>query len=187
MKHVIVAGLLAVALLVAGCQEGQVLREGTVLGESAKLAEMGPSMDLAFKTADGREMRLSQTTYPLMFVGFISPPTETCCFLDSRLTELSTDFMFSPASIVQMSLPTADCPHGAGCFEVCSLPKIHMMALCDAQKIAWKQYGQPKAGTVFLVHRGRIIDKASIDNLDTLRQKATDMINAEAQMQQLPW
>ena len=87
-----------------------------------------------------------------------------------RLQDWSVDL---PITIVQISLPTADCPHGPGDVSACGVIETDVVLLDDTDREAWTAFGQPESGTAFLIGElNEIVEKGSLDDLPFLRSRA---------------
>ena len=132
--------------------------------------------DIPFTSAEGKEIRLNEIREPVTILAFTSPPSWNCCSLRPELVELAKRFRHLPITVIQISLPTNECPHGAGCTKSCDVIDENLVLLCDPARIAWKAYNQPKLNTVILVDKNnKIVDIQLIDNLKVLADKAEKM------------
>ena len=132
--------------------------------------------DIPFTSAEGKEIRLNEIREPVTILAFTSPPSRNCCSLRPELVELAKRFRHLPITVIQISLPTNECPHGAGCTKSCDVIDENLILLCDPARIAWKAYNQPNLDTVILVDEdNKVVDIQPISNLKVLADKAEKM------------
>lgn len=140
--------LLTALLAGAGCASPS----GVITGTSAPApytATVAPEVE--YRNMQGGQASFNQVRKPVALVVFVEPPGIACCWLDPDVFNLADQFWDLPVSVAQFSLPTSQCPHGAGCTEVCHIHEGSVMSLCDAQKLAWHAYGRPTPGTLILL------------------------------------
>lgn len=107
--------------------------------------------DIPFTDEQGRPTSLNAIRQPITIIGFTEAPGEVCCRVDPELIRLASRYIGRPVTVVQVSLPTSQCPHGPGCVEACNVPELHLVTLCDPQRTAWNIYGRPEANTAYLI------------------------------------
>lgn len=147
-----------------------------VVGWSKDFSSGSFAPDIPFTSAEGKETRFNEIREPVAILAFTSPPSRNCCSLKPELVELAKRFRHLPITVVQISLPTNECPHGAGCTKSCEVVNENIVVLCDPARIAWKAYNQPKPNTVILVDKyNKIVDIQPINNLKVLADKAEKM------------
>jgi hypothetical protein len=163
--------ILSIALTaVAGC----VSTSGVITGTSAPGGYVGTvAPDVEYKSLEGKQVGFNKVRQPIAIVAFVAPAGATCCWLEPRVVNLSNQLWDLPVTVAQFSEPTSKCPHGPGCVEVCNLHKGGVMALCDAQKLAWKAYGKPAPGTLILIGSdNKIVATGSLSNSGPLLAQA---------------
>ena len=132
--------------------------------------------DIPFVSADGKEIRLNEIRQPVAILAFISPTPHNCFSLRPDLVELANRFRHHPITVVQISLPTNECPKGPGCSKSCEIIDGNLITLCDPSRIAWKAYNQPKPDTIFLIDEdNKIVDIQPVENLKVLADKALNL------------
>ena len=162
----------AVMLVLAGCAPGP--RSGIIEWQKA-LPEGSVATDIPFTSMDGRQTTFRKISQPIAILAFTSTPGETCCRLLPELVTLADRFKYAPITVAQISLPRTKCSHGPGCTEVCNINDARLVALCDADRIAWKAYGRPKPGTLILIKNGKIAANGNIRDLKSIADKAQKM------------
>ncbi len=142
--------LLVVLIGSAGCASTP--REGVVTGTSTPAWYAGTiAPDVEYKSLEGKQASFNKVRQPVAIVAFVAPEGDQCCWVEPELVNLADQLWDLPVTVAQFSLPTSKCSHGAGCAEVCNLRQGRLMSLCDAQKLAWRAYGQPAPGTLLLI------------------------------------
>lgn len=89
--------------------------------------EQGPAVGLEaprirFTDMQGKTRPLWTATDRLSIVGFVRPEAGSCCGLSPTLVEAASRYWNKPVRVLQVVLPTPDCPHSAGCVEGASRP-----------------------------------------------------------------
>jgi len=169
---IMMLGVLVIAL--AGCANGP---HSGVVGWNKDFSSGSLAPDLPLTLAEGKEIRFSKIRRSFAILAFTSPPSQKCCSLRPDLVELANRFRNLPITVAQISLPTTECPYGPGCSASCSIIDDNLVTLCDSARIAWKAYNQPKPNTVIFVDKNdKIVDIQSINNLETLADKAETMV-----------
>jgi hypothetical protein len=164
--------LLAVVLVVCGCTPAP--RSGSV-GWEGKVPP-GLAKDIPFTASDGTQTTFHKVRAPIAVMAFVNEPPDQCCWMSPKLLNLTDRFEGLPVSVAQISEPTAKCPHGPGCMELCRLGKTRLFSFCDSDHIAWKAYGEPKSGTVLLIdQKDHVVMTGSLDDLKPLADKAYEM------------
>lgn len=189
MRSTIIVLFLAAGLL-AGCQvaaPGGIVTSGTV----APGWEKGPAVGLKapqirFIGADGKERPLRVAADWISVMGFVESKGKECCLLSPALTEAASRYWNKPVRVVQVSLPTAKCPHGPGCFESCHVRPLHLMALCDSDQTAHNAFGSPKDQALLVIDGyGKVVRATTVDKVgDVFAQ--VDELAKEAEKKQVP-
>ena len=170
-KNIVMLGALIIGL--AGCANGP---HTGVVGWNKDFSSGSFAPDIPFTSADGKETRFSEIREPVAILAFTSPPSQNCCSLRPELVELAKRFRHLSITVVQISLPTNECPRGVGCTESCDVVDENLVTLCDPARIAWEAYNQPNPNTVILVDRdNKVVDIQPINNLKVLADKAEKM------------
>jgi len=180
-------GILVVSLF-AGC-----VQQGGVVTRSASTPgwEKGPAVGLKaprveFLGADGKEHALTLGNGWIGIVGFVESRGTECCMLSPVLTEAASRYWDKPVRVVQVSLPTTKCPHGAGCVESCHVKPLHLIALCDSDRTAYNAFGKPKDQTVLVTDgSGKVVQVTTLSKIEKIYQHV-DKLAEEAAKQQLP-
>jgi hypothetical protein len=164
--------ILTVTIFSIGCKPvpraGVVEWQGPHVGASAR--------DIPFTATDGTQTTFHEVRAPIALIAFVSPPGDMCCWLSPQLLNLTNRFENLPVSVAQISMPQSPCPHGPGCVEMCRLGETKLFSFCDSDGIAWKAYGEPKAGTVILIDQSdKVVATGSLDNLGPMADKAYQM------------
>ena len=89
--------------------------------------------------------------------------------LSPVLTGAASRYWDKTVRVVQVSLPIAKCIHGSGCVESCHIRPLHLMALCDPDRIAHAAFGKPVDQTLlFLDGNARIVRMTTMDQIEEL-------------------
>jgi hypothetical protein len=125
---------------------------GAITGTSASAPyTVTVAPEVEYRNMQGGQASFNQVRKPIALVAFVEPPGTACCWLDPAVFNLADQFWDLPVTVAQFSLPTSQCPHGAGCTEVCNIHEGSVMSLCDAHRLAWDAYGRPTPGTLILI------------------------------------
>jgi len=169
MKAKVFLILFVLVISISGCNESYV----GVIGWNENFSSGSFAPDIPFTSAEGKEIRFNEIREPVAILAFISPSSRDCCSLRSDLVELAKRFRYLPITVAQISLPTNECLHGAGCIKSCDVVDENLLSLCDPARIAWKAYNQPKPNTVILIDDdNKVVDIQTIDNLEILADRA---------------
>lgn len=157
-----ILALLIALIGLAGCAP----TSGVITGTSVPAWYAGTmAPDVEYKSLEGKQASFNKVRQPVAIVAFVAPPGTACCSLEPKLVNLANQLWDLPVTVAQFSLPTDKCPHGPGCVEVCNLRQGRVMSLCDAQKLAWRAYGQPAPGTVILIGPdNKMVTKGSLSD-----------------------
>jgi peroxiredoxin len=172
-KYVVVPFLALVGTLaLSGCTTEPSAVAG-VITESEQLSPGQAAPDFPVVTTDGKETHFGDIRKPTTIVAFVSPTGDQCCGLDSRLVSLAQELENRRVGVVQISEPTAKCPHGPGCAAACDIEDPHLISLCDAERRAWEAYREPQPNTAILINdRGEVVQVASLAQLEAVARKA---------------
>jgi len=168
--RVIVPIVTAAMLGLMGCATEPAQVGGVVeLSSDFPVGQYAP--DIPFTSTDGEETTFDQIRQPIAVVAFTSVSSETCCPPSPALVSLASRFEDLPITVAQVHLPTSEHPNK---LEHYSLNREGIVTLYDAQRIAWRGFGNPKPGTVLLIDdNGRIVGiNRELDNLKPLAAKA---------------
>jgi hypothetical protein len=136
----------------------------------------GMAPEIYFRGMDGTEKTLSQVRQPVTIIGFVAPSEGACDRADDRLAGISRRFWNLPVSVVQISEPTAKCPHGPGCVQTSGPGKHQVIEICDPNRTAWAGFGHPTDDTLFLLDaNGEIVQTSSVNASDALVREAQKM------------
>jgi hypothetical protein len=173
MKTKLLALVLAAALVaIAGCNPSP--RTGAVGWQGMPIGSQGK--DIPFTASDGTQTTFHKVRAPIAVVAFVQMPGDQCCWISPRLMQLTQRYQDLPISVAEISEPTAQCPHGPGCMELCRLSQTRLFAFCDPDKIAWNAYNNPAPGTVLLLdQRDKVVEVAKLSDLKVLADKAYDL------------
>ncbi len=162
--------LLTALLGLAGCASPS----GVVTGTSTPAWYAGTvAPDVEYRSLQGKQTSFNKIRQPVAVVAFVAPPGATCCWLDPTVLNLADQLWDLPVTVAQFSEPTSQCPHGAGCTEVCNLRQGRVMSLCDAQQLAWRAYGKPAPGTLILIGPdNKILSKGTLNEPQALVAEA---------------
>jgi peroxiredoxin len=156
-------------LFVAGCASDPIL--GTVR-TSDGLALGSAAPDIHFTTTKGEQTSLRKVNQDLTIIAFSTPGKEGCGKLKPQLVALYEQLGELPITVVQVAVPTLQCPHGPSSIQVAGLGS-DFIVLCDDETTAWKAYGEPTPNTAFLIgENSRVKSIASLDELSPLEAKA---------------
>lgn len=182
MRGILLYGQLAVAIAaVAGCQSppgsGAVDLSEMIEQQAYPVASEGTiAPDIPFTTQQGRKTTLHRIRRPITILVFTTPDPTACCAVKPELLALVSRLYNHPVTVVQISEPTAECPEGPGCVEVCSEEKPYLLALCDADRVAWRQYGSPELDSLVLIDsRNMLVDMRPMSELDIIETNARRM------------
>ncbi len=171
----IIFTLLVPTMAFSGCATSNKPISG-VVGWSKEASVGSPVPDIPFISMEGKHRTLSKIRLPITILVFTSTPGVACCRLEPELVTLADRFKKDPITVVQISLPNNKCPHGASCSEACNINNARLLSLCDADRIAWSAFHQPKLGTVFLVgENGKIVGINSTENLRSIADRAHEL------------
>lgn len=145
---------------------GRAPTSGVVTGTSTAAWHAGTiAPDVEYRSMEGKQASFNKVRQPVAIVVFVAPPGAACCSLEPKLVNIADQLWDLPVTVAQFSEPTSKCPHGPGCGEVCNLCRSRVMSLCDAEKLAWKAYGEPAPGTLILIGPdNKIMTKASLSD-----------------------
>lgn len=170
--RVIVAVTIVITIL-SGCKSQPTTG---VVGWQGQFSVGSFAPDIPFTSMNGKRTTLHKIRQPIAIVAFLNMSGQACCWLNPQMVNVASRFSGQWVTVVQVSLPTGECPHGAGCTEICNLDKSRLMALCDKDRVAWKAYDQPEPNTVFLINEdSKIVDIATLDKIKPLTDKAEKM------------
>ncbi len=189
MKATYVITLLAAALL-AGCQHvslGGLVTSGTTAPGWEKGLAMGlKAPQVKFTGADGKERLLHSAWDSITIIGFVESKGQECCLLSPVLAEAASRYWNKPVRVVQVSLPTEQCPHGAGCVESCHVRPLHLMALCDSSHTAHTAFGRPRDRTLLLLDsKGKVVRVTTVDRIEGVFPLVDEYVE-EAERQAMP-
>lgn len=158
-----------------GCEPTEPKAKSTPLSYGS--FNVGDSVhDISLVEMNGKHSTFNNIRQPVAVVVFSEPPGTECCWLNPDLVRLADRFKNYSISVAQISLPTSHCSHGPGCTATCIVNNAHLIAICDKDKIAWNTYRQPPANAIFLIDgKSKIISISSLDNLNSVADKATDV------------
>ncbi len=160
-----------VVLLASGCGKSEPVGGVVGLYEKARVESLAP--DIPFTSISGKQRMLHRVSQPIEILAFVSSPGDICCRLEPALVTAASRFRSLPVSVIQVSVPEGQCPHGPGCTETCNIDKGRLISLCDPDRIAWKAYGQAAPDSVFLVGENRrIIQRGTLDSIGPILEKA---------------
>jgi hypothetical protein len=178
--------LLAVTVVLAGCNSTAHRPIAGVVDFSKDYPVGTRAPDIPFISTDGKQTSFKKVSQSIAIVAFTSTPGEACCKLVPELVALAHRFRNEPITVAQISLPTTKCSHGPGCAEHCNINDARLVSLCDADRMAWKAYGQLKPNTVVLVgENNRIAAIEDLENLDSIANKAQRMAAASETIEDL--
>ncbi len=185
-----VAVMLALSGLLIGCEGGATGGMVTGADQDEALAA-GPKVgheapDIHFSSFRGEKRAIRHKQGWVSIIGFVGTTGPKCCMLDPAMTNAAARYWDRPVRVIQVSLPTEDCPEGVGCIEGCQVRPLHLIALCDTEQQAYRAYGSPKQGTVVAVDtNGKIVDVAEVGRIETLYDDV-DRLAKEAEDDNLP-
>jgi hypothetical protein len=169
---IVVLAIAASGLILSGCTTERT----SVAGVITEPETLGPGQhvrNFAVVTSDGQSTSFNELREPIAIVAFVHAAGEKCCWLNPDLVSLAGEFRDRPVTVAQISEPTEKCPHGPGCIATCKLADPDLVALCDAEHLAWQAYREPEPGTVMLIDRGsEIVQIANLTDLDEVSAKA---------------
>jgi hypothetical protein len=156
---------------------------GDVIAASGSTVGVGSKApDIEYVSMNGRRASFNRVRLPVTLVAFTPTEANSCSWLDPNVVNLSNEFWDLPVTVAQFSLPTDTCPHGQACVEVSNLHKGGLMSLCDAQRLAWKAYGQPAPGSLILIGaNGKIVMMGSLSNPQPIIKEAKRLGGVEKQ------
>ena len=166
------ASLLVMAALLGGCAQ-----RGTGIVTSGSVTpgwESGPTKGLEapqikFVDKAGNKRTLKTGYGWVSVIGFLESRQQECCMLLPSLTETANRYRGKAVRVVQISLPTTSCPHGAGCFESCHVVPLRLLALCDSNRAAYHAFGKPADRTVLVIDgNAKVIGVTTIDKIGSL-------------------
>lgn len=168
--------LVAICLAAGGCSQ-YTSKTGVVVA-SPKFQPMtethAPIIPLVL--SNGKEMSLRKASNSLCIVAFIKPPAGNPTFLDPRLISMNNKLEVENVSITQIAIPTKDCPLDDSFTAGCPKPPGLMIQLADPQIIAWNAFGDPDAGTLFLIdNKWKIVMTGNIADTDAMVKKAREI------------
>jgi hypothetical protein len=166
----------AAMLVLVGCASNELQPISGVVDFSKDYPVGTRAPDIPFISTDGKQTSFNKVSQSIAIVAFTSTPGEACCRFVPELVALAHRLRNEPITVAQISLPTTKCSHGPGCAEYCNINDTRLVSLCDADRIAWKAYGQLKPNTVVLIgENNRIAAIEDLENLDSIVHKAQRM------------
>ncbi len=171
--------LLACALItmLAGCADPQT---GTVAGPCGVMWK-NHVPNIPFYGPDGRQASLDDVRLEVTIVGFVTPPASECFTPNPVLKSLAENVRYInlPVSVVQISRPTSPTPtSGPASTPPNKLDCKYMVILADPDGFAWKAFGDPKPGDVYLMDwNNQIVLRATLDKLGYLPIRAEELGN----------
>ncbi|MBN1556256.1 MAG: hypothetical protein JXA11_16065 [Phycisphaerae bacterium] len=164
--------LLIWAAWLAGCDENR-MRSGVVVSsEPPPLLHYRDFSPRVFVESDegGKSIRLDKVGGPFYVVGFVEPPGDDAGYLNPVLTEMALKLWLDSIEVIQITLPTKDCPLTEPQRQAVSPnvleTKNNFARFFDPHKIAWEAFYHPKPGAILVVDRCTIIPM--IDTRSTL-------------------
>ncbi len=174
--------LLPAVLLLVGCDENRI-RSGVVVStEPPPLLHYPQYSPRVFVQGVDFEkpIRMDKVGGPFYVVGFVEPPGDDAGYLNPVLTEIARELWLDSVEVIQITLPTKDCPLTAqqqlAVSENVQEAKNNFARFFDPHKIAWEAYWRPKPGSILVVDRCTLIP--IIDERSTLEdpQKIVDRV-----------
>jgi hypothetical protein len=123
--------LLGLAFVAAGCSS---TTQG-VVNLRTELSAGSTAPDITFRSPEGKETSLLRERLPITIVAFVTPSGPDCSKLEPKLAGITGQFAHLPVSVVQVSEPTAQFPHGPGCVLVSGPGRRNVMAICDPDRL----------------------------------------------------
>lgn len=158
-----------------GCADAQT---GTVAGPCGVMWKNHVS-NIPFYAPDGRQMSLDDVRLDVSFVYFASVPASDCFKTDPRLRRLVEDVRYVdlPVSAIQISKPATPMPASApDSTPPTKLDCKYMVILADPEGWAWKAFGDPKPGELFLLDwNNQVVERATIDKPGYLPVRAEQL------------
>jgi hypothetical protein len=128
--------------------------------------------DVLVMNSKGKEASYIDRCGPFFLMTFIEPPAGKPCHIDPRVQELAGKVRAKDLTVVQVVLPTEDCPLGPEAVASCADGEENIRRLFDPERIAWRAYYQPEPGTLFLIDRINllpvIVVETTLDDFDPL-------------------
>lgn len=168
----------------AGCAP----TSGVITGTSTPAWYAGTiAPDVEYQSLEGKRASFHKSRQPVAVVAFVGPEGPECCWLEPRVINIADQFWDLPVTVAQFSVPTSKCPHGPGCVEVCNLRKGGVMALCDAEKLAWRAFGRPPLGTLVLIDAdNKMLLRGSLGDPTSVVEEAKRLAQIEKNRRQGP-
>ena len=165
----------AVAAVLAGCQRR--MQSGLVVEDpQAKPLQMPYAAELAVKGFDGRTANLRSVVRGSYVVAFVQPEGQACCEVNPAVNSLARELADSAVDVVQITLPTEQCPLHERDVHNCPAPARNVLRFYDPDRVAWAAYAHPPAGTVYLIGPDNRVERiASLDYPDELISQAREL------------
>ena len=173
--------LLAVLAGLAGCTP----TSGVITDVSGTTdLQVGATVpDVEYESREGNHASFDAVRQPVTIVAFVAPEGERCCWLNPQIVNFADQFSSLPVTVAQFSLPTSRCPHGPGCVEVCNLREGRVISLCDADRLAWRAYGQPAPGSLILIGKDdKVLMTGSLSNPQPILTEAERLGQIEREL-----
>lgn len=184
-------GWILLPCLLAGCHENR-MRSGVVVSSEPPpllhYPEFSPRVFVEGVESE-KSIRLDKIGGPFYVVAFVEPPGDDAGYLNPVLTEMARKLWLDSIEVIQITLPTKDCPLSetqrlAVNDNVLDM-KNNFARFFDPNKIAWEAFWRPTPGAILVVDRNSIIpviDKRStladpqriIDRVEYLQQQWQD-------------
>jgi hypothetical protein len=149
-----------------------------IIAKRTKLSVGHPTSNFPVVTTDGQQTSFDELREPIAIVAFVSFSGSQRCRLNRKLVLLAEDLRYRRITVSQISEPTEKCPYSSGCVATCNLKDPHLVALCDADRIAWNAYRKPKPNAVVLIDsRGDVAAMSSLANLESVVAKAGRLVD----------
>lgn len=165
----------ALLATLAGCTDAQT---GTVAGPCGVMWQ-NRAPNIPFYAPDGRQTSLDDVRLDVTIVAFVAVPASECFTPNPRLKSLAQDVRYVnlPVSVVQISSPDTPLPtSGPASTPPTKIDCKYMVILADPNGYAWKAFGDPKPGDLFLMDwNNQIVERATLDKPGYLPVRAEEL------------
>jgi hypothetical protein len=183
MRRTMVLAVLGGMLAAVGCAEDN--RMGVVVETQKRrgFLHSGFASQVTIRRPNGSTTKLGHVGNPFFVIAFIEVDADKLGYVDPRMERLAKRFELDSVAVIQMTIPKAKTTFSEESIAASQHQPVYMMNLSrfiDPERRAWKMFGKPDCGMVFVVDRRGIFgNKKAAGTLDD----PTDVIHRVEWMQ----